>query len=210
MLSEAMARPPVARVTPAVTDSISASRRLSFPFRVSVFTSVSLPGFESGLGGSDSGHEFCRLDERPPKQRPILVRTDRFCLYLPFIGAEGAGWKAGAVEERGDGIGLPGVAHFLRVRHVRRGDDDGVALNARVGPVELLVIAGDGELAELVAFGHETTVSMAELQADLALAALHFLKRRTLIDDLFVAVGHVDCAARAPIAHREGLRRRPY
>src|SRR6185437_2979216 len=186
MLSEASARRPVARPTPAVAERNSASRRLrrfpGFAFMCSPCLQFLKPGSCAGVNG------LC------------LVRTGRLGLDLPVVCAERAGGESGAIEECCDWIRLPGVADFLWVRHVGRGDDDRIALDASRGPVELLIVAGNGELAQLVAFANEATIGMGELEADLALATLHFLDRGTLVDDLLVTVDHHHGAAGDTIA----------
>jgi len=63
-----------------------------------------------------------------------------------FIGAEWDGGEAVFVEEVCPApIVRPGVADIDRLRHGGTGQDDGVAVNHGVGPVELFVVTGDGE-----------------------------------------------------------------
>src|SRR5215813_14205013 len=94
------------------------------------------------------------------------VGPDHSALYLlhsalslrdprPVVAAEGGGGEAGLVGEVGGGVGGPGIPDGGGLAHLRRGDDDGVALNGRVGPDEVAVGAGDGEALRLAAVGDQ-------------------------------------------------------
>ena len=49
----------------------------------------------------------------------------------------------------------------------RRGrDNDGVALDVRVGPIPFAVVARDGELFQLLAFHDEAAIGVCEVQSD--------------------------------------------
>src|SRR4051812_209440 len=67
------------------------------------------------------------------------------------VGAEGGGGEPGLVVEVGRRVVGPAVADRVGPGHLRAGDDDGVAVDRRLGPGELAVLAGDDEPRRLAA-----------------------------------------------------------
>ena len=86
----------------------------------------------------------------------------------PVVRAEGRGGQALLVVQiAGVRIIRPGIADGGRLRDLVAGDQQAVAVNAGVGPNELLVRARDGEAGQFApALGRQPAADMLEAQAD--------------------------------------------
>ena len=81
----------------------------------------------------------------------------------PVVGAKRDGWQAGAIEQRGERVGLPGVTRRDGIWHRGGGNDDSIAVELSVGPVPNMIFARDREFTETFAFHNETTVGVVEM-----------------------------------------------
>ena len=59
----------------------------------------------------------------------------------------------------------PGISHRNRVGHGGIGDDEGLAVDLRLGPDKVPVGPGDGKAIEGVASGHQATAHVVEVFA---------------------------------------------
>src|SRR5687767_5898833 len=101
------------------------------PSNVSRYWSISV-----GMRSTSIGAVCCPLTVALP-----VVGGDA----LPVVGAERDGRQAGVVVEVAHRVVRPGVADGDGLLHLVAADDDRVAVDLGVGPVPLLVLAGDGE-----------------------------------------------------------------
>lgn len=88
---------------------------------------------------------------------------------LPVVGAEGLRGEAVFVEEvRPRRVATPGVADGGWLRHGGAGNNDAVAFDCGVGPVEFLIGAGEHKALEFFAVPRGEALSdVRELDADL-------------------------------------------
>ena len=111
------------------------------------------------------------------------------CHAWPVIRPEGAGRQARAVTD------------FFWIGNQRRRDDNGVAIDPRIGPVPLAVLSSDGKLSELRSLHNKAAVRAPEVQADFPWQPIHGLERWARIHHtLSVIIGK--CANSQPLANR--------
>src|ERR1039457_2297031 len=101
-------------------------------------------------------------------QAPVLPRFAVVCHARPVIGAKRRGGQTRAVEKRRARIRLPRIARGDWFGNLLGRNDDGIALNFRVRPAPLAVLAGHGKFLQLVALHHQSTVGIFELQLERA------------------------------------------